>query len=131
VSGIFASVREGCHDVNGTPARLASAMITKLQTQAAKQMPTYCRAPATDDHADPRRARYPLNVGRDTTDEAVVSGTDDDVVAGGHEHLFLLRVWAALVTSPWVTDFGGVGARETFGPRTSGLSREGCPTGQC
>jgi hypothetical protein len=30
-------------DVNGTPARRASATMTKLQMQDATQMPTYCQ----------------------------------------------------------------------------------------
>jgi hypothetical protein len=34
---------DGLHDVNGTPTRRASMMMTKLQMQAATQIPTYCQ----------------------------------------------------------------------------------------
>ena len=45
MSPVIQTVREdavrGCHEVNGTPARMASTMITKLHTQAATQIPMY------------------------------------------------------------------------------------------
>jgi len=40
-ANLLEGVRWGCHELNGIPARLASAMIAKLHTQDATQMPTY------------------------------------------------------------------------------------------